>query len=102
MVLYLGALKGDKTVGEVALQLGNACVTGGAIAIVVVFLQTIEAEKTAKREKALEAEQQFQTQLLMTANLAGFDPPPKDRGVAYTGTGECPSAIRTQLRGSYL
>lgn len=102
LAFYIGALTGDKSVGDVALQLGNACVTGGAVAIVVFFLQSSEAEKAAQRDKALESERQFQTQLLMTANLAGFDPPPKERGVNTTGAPVCPAVIRTPLRGGYL
>jgi hypothetical protein len=102
LVFYVGALFGDKSVGDIALQLGNGCVTGGAVAIVVFLLQSAEADKRAKRDKALDLERQFQTQLLMTANLSGFDPPPKHRGVDATGEPVCRPVIGTPLRGAYL
>ena len=65
-----------KSLNDVCLEAGNACITGGAVALAVVFLQLLIDEGNERQK----AEQELQTQLLMTADLSGFDPPPRDRG----------------------
>jgi Pentapeptide repeats (8 copies) len=101
--LYVAALVANKSLGDVFLELGSACLTGGAIAVVVFLLQQAVNEDAVERENAAKEQRQFQTQLLMTANLRGFDPPPQDRGVSNVGRAQCPKdPIQTRLKGAYF
>lgn len=89
--------KGEPSWRQLLLQLGNALITGGAVAIAIFLLQH-NVTAAADRETRLS---DLEVRLLMTSDLAGYDPGPKDPNRDIVN-GRCGESIKVREQHTLL
>jgi Pentapeptide repeats (8 copies) len=85
-----------KTAADIWLGIGNAIFAGGVIALVLFILQKPLRDEVDHARTATE----FLSRIALTADLAGFDPPPTDRATWEAGTCAPPDAETDEDRRS--